>query len=244
LNETTGSILWRYPIGASVTAPPSIADGIMFCGSDGWNMFAFDVGIGTGDWLLHRYDSWNTAYSPIGLQIWQYIRAECSTLQDLISCVVTNTYDHQVQTVRLHLPYPAYWYTETGELLEENSDTYILEALASGESITLLITIEPLLQVTIDKPENGLYVANTKILPFFVPFLIGSCEIQASVQEINKSQVDRVEFYIDDELQEVDTTAPYSWVWNQRSFGSYMIKVIAYKNDKSATKELKAWKIL
>lgn len=243
LNETTGSILWRYGIGASVTAPPSIADGMMFCGSDGWNMYAFDVGIGAGDWLLHRYDRWNTAYSPIGLQTWQYVRVTCSPQQDRISCVVTNTYDHQVQTVRLHLPYTAYWYTETGELLEENSDTYILDSLASGESITLLITMEPLIQVTIDKPENGLYVANTKIFPFFVPLLIGSIEIQASVREINKSKVDRVEFYIDGELQEIDTTMPYSWMWNQRSFGAHLIKVIAYNNNKNATAELKVWKI-
>jgi len=243
LNETTGSILWRYAIGASVTAPPSIADGMMFCGSDGWNMYAFDMGTGSGDWLLHRYDRWNTAYSPVGLQTWQQVRVACSAQQDILTCQVTNTYDHLVQNVRLHLPFSAYWYTETGELLEKNSDTYILESLASGGSITLLISTEPLLQVTIERPEKGLYVANTKILPFFVPFLIGSIEIQASVHEINKSQVDGVEFYLDGELQEVDTTVPYTWMWTQRSFGAHMIEVIAYKNNKNATAELKVWKL-
>jgi len=243
LKESTGSILWRYPIGASVTAPPSIVDGMMLCGSDGWNMYAFDVGLGDGDWLLHRYDRWNTAYSPVGLDTWQYVRAACSSKQDIITCVVTNVYDHQVQNILLHLPFSAYWYTESGELLKENSDTYTLESLPAGESKTLLISQEPFFYVTITKPDKGLYVANMKILPFFVPLLFGSIEIQASVYEIKRAQVDRVEFYIDDEPQEVDTMAPYSWVWSQRSFGSHMIKVIAYKNDKSATNELKVWKI-
>jgi outer membrane protein assembly factor BamB len=243
LNESTGSILWKYSIGASVTAPPSIVDGMMLCGSDGWNMYAFDVGLGDGDWLFHRYDRLNTAYSPVGLNTWQYIRAECSTDHDRITCVVTNVYDHDMQNILLHLPFSAYWYTETGELLKEDSDTYTLESLSAGASQTLLISQEPLFQASITRPEKGLYIANMKILPFFVPLVIGTIEIQASVQEINKSQIARVEFYIDDELQAADTEAPYSWVWNQRSFGAHMMKVVAYKNDTTASDELKIWKI-
>ncbi len=243
LNESTGVILWRYPIGASVTAPPSIVDGMMLCGSDGWNMYAFDVGRGNGDWLLHRYDSWNTAYSSVGLLEWQYIRAACSSQQDIITCVLTNAYDHQVQNIILHLPFVAYWYTESGELLKENSDTYTLESLPAAATMTLLISQEPFFSVTITKPENGLYVANMKVLPFFVPLVFGFIEVHASVEEMNRSVVDRVEFYIDDKLQETDTIAPFSWSWSQRSLGSHLIKVIAYKNDKSVTNELKVWKI-
>ena len=140
LNESTGSILWRYPIGASITAPPSVVDGMMFCGSDGWNMYAFDVGAGSGDWLLHRYDSWNTAYSPVGLTHWEFFQAACTTTQGVTTCVVTNTYDHLVQNITMHLPYKANWYTKTGEPLEENSNTYTLESLPSEDSLTLLIT--------------------------------------------------------------------------------------------------------
>ena len=244
LNETTGSILWRYPIGASVTAPPSIVDGLLLCGSDGWNMYAFDVGLGGGEWLLHRYDHWNTAYSPLGLETWQQIRTECTVNQSLITCVVSNTYDHETKNVSLHLPFPAYWYTDTGELLKANSDILTLDALAAETSQTLLISQEPLLDIQIIKPVTGLYIANRLILPFFVPFAIGSLEIQAVVTEINRSQVDRVEFYIDDELQTIDTEAPYCWVWSQRSFGAHMIKVLAYKNNKNAIDEIKVWKIL
>jgi outer membrane protein assembly factor BamB len=243
LNESTGSILWRYPIGASVTAPPSIVNGMMLCGSDGWNMYAFDVGVGSGDWLLHRYNRWNTAYSPVGLGNWEYVSAACSPQQDIITCVVTNTYDHQVQNIILHLPFIAYWYTETGELLKENSDTYTLESLSSGESLTLLITQKPLFQVKITKPEKGLYCANVKLFPFYVPLVFGSIDIEVLVQNINNSQINRVEFYLDNYLQAIDTTAPYSWRWNTRSFGAYLVGVKAYQTDNTASNELKIWKI-
>jgi hypothetical protein len=134
--------------------------------------------------------------------------------------------------------------TNTGELLEENSDTYTLESLPAGGSQTLLICQEPFFSVTITRPEKALYVAHTKIFPFFVPFLFGSSEVQASVHEVNKSQIDRVEFYIDEKLQETDTIAPFSWLWSQRSFGTHVIIVIAYKNDKRVSNELKVLKIL
>jgi len=63
------------------------------------------------------------------------------------------------------------------------------------------------------------------------------------VGDVNKSGVDQVEFYIDSELQDVDTTAPYSWHWSKRSLGVHMIKVVAYQNDNSVYDELKVCKI-
>jgi outer membrane protein assembly factor BamB len=243
LNESTGSILWRYPIGASVTAPPSIVNGMMLCGSDGWNMYAFDVGAGSGEWLLHRYDHWNTAYSPVGLERWEYISASCSSQQDIITCMVINNYDHQVQNINLHLPFSAYWYTETGELLKENSDTYTIGSLPSGGSLTFLITRTPFFQVSITKPEKGLYIANVKIMPFPFSLVFGSIDVEASLRDVNTSQVDHVEFYLDNTQVAVDTSPPYIWTWSKRSFGPHMVKVIAHQNDKSASDELKIWKI-
>jgi hypothetical protein len=244
LNENTGVILWRYPIGASVTCPPSVVDGMMLCGSDGWNMYAFDVGVGGGDWLLHRYDAWNTAYSPLGLSRWESVQAACSSQGSIITCVVTNRYDHLVRNITLRLPFPGYWYTETGEVLKENAESYTLNSLASTESRTLLITQEPLFQVTITKPENGIYLANTKILPFFFPLVFGKIDVEATVRTMNETGVDRVEFYLDNELQVVDTTSPYSWRWSKRSFGFHRVNVIAYQNNVSVNDELTVCKIL
>jgi outer membrane protein assembly factor BamB len=142
LDETTGDIIWKYHVGSSITCPPSIADGIMFCGSDGWYMYAFDFGIGGGDWLLHRYDQYNTAYSPDGLTEWQYVHAECETINDVTTCTITNNYDHEVINVNLKLDnnLKADWYDSTGNLLKSDSDNYIIDELSSLSSETFIIS--------------------------------------------------------------------------------------------------------
>jgi len=146
LNETTGDILWKYTIGSSITAPPSIADGIMLCGTDDWYMYAFDFGIGTGNWILHRYDSFNTAYSPDGLISWQNVRANCTTDIDITTCTITNYYDHDVSNIILELKdnFSAYWYNSLGELLKSESDSYTIENLSISSSLTFIISKNPI----------------------------------------------------------------------------------------------------
>jgi outer membrane protein assembly factor BamB len=241
VNETTGAILWRYPIGASVTAPPTIVNGMMLCGSDGWNLYAFDVGLGNGDWLRHRYDSWNTAYSPVGLTQWQYARASCTSQQGIITCIVTNTYDHTIHNISLNIPYPAYWYSENGTLLAVNATMYTIDNLPADGSCTLLITQEPFLQVTITKPENAIYVRNTKILSFPVPLAFGHLDIEA-IPVGNLSTIDRIEFSLDGVIQTSDTTAPYQWSWTIRSFGVYQVSATAYQGNKTASVSCRVWK--
>ena len=46
----------------------------------------------------------------------------------------------------------------------------------------------------------------------------------------DKDGIDKVEFYIDKKLKSTDTTEPYAWTWDERAFGSHMIKVKAYDN--------------
>jgi len=144
LNEATGDILWKYPVGASVTAPPSIVDGMMLCGTDSWNMYAFDFGIGTGDWLLHRYDSSNTAFSSNGLTEWQFVSASCNTVNDITTCSVTNTYDHDVTDVKLKLSdgVNANWYDISGHLLKSESNYYMIEDLSSLSTLTIVISTD------------------------------------------------------------------------------------------------------
>jgi len=243
LNESTGALLWRYPIGASVTCPPTVVGGMMLCGSDGWNMYAFDIGTGNDNWMLHRYDTWNTAYSPTGLNQWESVQAACSSQQGIITCRVTNQYDHGVKNITLHLPFAGYWYTETEELLKENAESFTLDSLAGTESVTLLITQEPLFKVTITRPVEGIYLMNTKILRFFFPVVLGIIDLEATVHTINETQVDRVEFYIDNELQGIDTSIPYNYRWGH-SFGFHQINVVAYQKNLSVNEERLVLKIL
>jgi len=160
LNESTGEVLWKYNVGSSVTAPPSIADGMMLCGTDGWYMYAFDFGIGSGDWNLHRYDSYNTAYSPNGLTSWQNIEAKCTTNDNMTTCIVTNYYDHDAENIILKLDFNAYWYDSLGNLLKSDSDYYIIDNLSSSSSMKFIILKNPSVNLppdapSIDGPKKG-----------------------------------------------------------------------------------------
>jgi len=160
LNVTNGNIIWKYKVGASVTAPPSIADGMMLCGTDDWNMYAFDFGIGDGNWILSRYDSSNTAYSPSGITTWQYVSASCTTDINVTNCEIINNYDHEVNNVKLKLKenITANWYDSYGNLLLSKSNNYTINSIQSSSKLKLIITqkqIHPPNKPTINGPVYG-----------------------------------------------------------------------------------------
>jgi len=146
LDEKTGEVLWRYDLDFSVTAPPSIADGMMFCGTDGWYMYCFDFGVGDDDWLLHRYDSLNTAYSPGGLTDWQYVSAFCTGVDGVIVVNVSNFYDHSVFNVVLNLwdGFSGFWYDLSGNMVGSSSGSFMIDGLESGESRVFFVSEVPI----------------------------------------------------------------------------------------------------
>lgn len=92
-------------------------------------------------------------------------------------------------------------------------------------------------KVEITKPEKALYLNNRKVLPFFVTFVIGSIDIEVTV--IDSGIIDRVEFYIDNELKTIDDSEPYVWRWSeceQRKF-IHKINVVAYDSTGKQTSE-------
>jgi hypothetical protein len=96
--------------------------------------------------------------------------------------------------------------------------------------------------VKILKPENAIYLANTKLISFTVPVIIGLIDVQAEITD-NQSGVDHVEFYLDDILKQNSSTTPFQWTWSDRGFFFYYLKIVAYdKYGNSATKEMKVWK--
>ncbi|MCD4780947.1 MAG: PQQ-binding-like beta-propeller repeat protein [Candidatus Omnitrophica bacterium] len=139
LDETTGRILWKYKIGASVTAPPSIADGMLFGVTDNWHMYAFDIGIGEGNWLLHRYDRLNTAFTPRGLIKWQYVKADCKIFEKGHICTITNLYDYTVKKVELKLQTPVNWFDDNGKQIAAKTDCLIIPRIKSLGSKTVFI---------------------------------------------------------------------------------------------------------
>ncbi|KAA0002402.1 MAG: DUF362 domain-containing protein, partial [Thermoplasmata archaeon] len=88
--------------------------------------------------------------------------------------------------------------------------------------------------------ENYLYIAGREIAPLPVTVIIGKISIEIEVNGL--SEVEKVEFYIDDNLKHTDYEKPYTWLWDEASFLAHTIKVIAHYNGNTISSEIKVWK--
>jgi hypothetical protein len=100
--------------------------------------------------------------------------------------------------------------------------------------------------IEIRKPKKALYINNIKILSFFTPIIIGWADILVKTEDAY-FEIDRVEFYIDNELKHYDTqTDGYcSWTWNEQTPFKFRhtLKVIAYdRYGFYNSDELTVWK--
>lgn len=103
--------------------------------------------------------------------------------------------------------------------------------------------------VNITLPVKG-YI-NINVLGFivlkfksFTTVAIGKIKVVANATD-NQSGIQRVEFYVDDQLKGTDTSAPYNWVWTDRGlFFPYTLKAVAYDYYGNQNADvIKVWKI-
>jgi len=94
-------------------------------------------------------------------------------------------------------------------------------------------------QIEIIKPDNGFYLNNNKIFPFFSPVMIGEVLIKTNASE----DIEYVEFYIDNVYFETDIDYPFEWVWDEKSYFKHTIKAVAYNHlEKQVNDEIVIWK--
>lgn len=85
--------------------------------------------------------------------------------------------------------------------------------------------------VNITKPmENFFYLRDTSLLPLRNKTIIYG-PINITVNATADAGIDRVEFYIDGDLEDTDDTEPYSYRWAPIISFKHTIKVVAYDND-------------
>lgn len=96
--------------------------------------------------------------------------------------------------------------------------------------------------VDIIKPSKYIYLNNKEVLPFFIPFIIGDIDITInSVDE--QSGIDYVELYINNEKVGNSTEEEYIFNWDEKVFGRFTIKAIAYdKASNTAVDSIDIWK--
>jgi len=102
----------------------------------------------------------------------------------------------------------------------------------------------PGISITTPK-EKHLYIAGNELvyltrLPKTI--IIGKIDVKAEVYGIS-GDIEKVEFYIDDQLKLTDYEEPYVWQWDSRSFFRHTIKTIAYYDSReSISDETIVWK--
>jgi hypothetical protein len=110
-------------------------------------------------------------------------------------------------------------------------------------------TTQPSLDIT--QPKKGYFyyyilggLIQGKRLILFTTFVIGPIEVIVSTSD-SQSGINRVEFYIDNEIRYTDNTAPYTWLWNERvQLFPYVLTVRVYDNSNNPSNlSRRVWKI-
>jgi len=97
--------------------------------------------------------------------------------------------------------------------------------------------------VSISQPEPGIYVKDALVLSFPVPLVIGQITVKAMADDEGYG-INRVEFFVDHQLQATVGEAPYHWIWSSPMFFRHTLTVVAYDNaGLNASVSLVVWKL-
>jgi hypothetical protein len=107
---------------------------------------------------------------------------------------------------------------------------------ASGDTNYATVTADNTApEVTIVKPDAGLYLRNMKLVPLAKTVIIGPITIELAAVDENGITA---EFYVDDDLKATVTDAPFEWELNLRLLGQHTLKTIVFDGaGNSATAE-------
>lgn len=100
-------------------------------------------------------------------------------------------------------------------------------------------------EISIVKPERGwLYLNDEKKIRTGFTIVFGKVTIEAQAYD-DKTEIEKVEIYIGNEIAKTDVSEPYSYSWTQQGFGLYNVRVVAYDSfSNTATDSIIVWKFL
>jgi len=142
-----------------------------------------------------------------------------------------------------------YWDDYTGEDLDGDgigdNPYYIPESNSSDRYPLMEPYGEIPLMIRFVKPEyHFLYVLNKRIFylyPTYPTMILG--KITVTIEVLNSSKVERVELFINNNLEITFVDEPYLWIWNKRTFSRQSLKAIVYDNaGNNATIKMTVWK--
>ena len=141
---------------------------------------------------------------------------------------------------------PTHIYSDIGEYTATFS---VIDNEGNDSSDNTSVTIVyPPPTVSITKPKRALYFMNLMIRPYLLdrkPLICGLINVKASATN-DYLDIERVEFFINNELVKTDEIWPYNWLW--QGSGSlediHKIEITAYDSEgKSASDSIQVRKI-
>jgi outer membrane protein assembly factor BamB len=228
LRLKTGEVVWQYQTGLDVSSSPAIAYGKVYVASMNYKVYCFGQ---PGQPPVARF-SW----SPQAPKPGQTISFDASESTDPDGSIVLYEWDWESDGVfdeesasplASHVWMEAGNYTVTLRVMDNNSD---VGAVTKTIEVVVPDTTPP--TVSLDSPKEGsVSVFWRGDLLFKIQsrrtVVVGGFDVIVSVQD-NQSGVDRVEFFLDGELQGVTAAEPYVWEWPTRNFKSFNLTVAAY----------------
>jgi parallel beta-helix repeat protein len=120
---------------------------------------------------------------------------------------------------------------------KENSSVYLFEAyeiqeesilninnlIMTGTIIFIVVAIFILSKKLNITFESFIYFRDKKIIPFIKPIIFGPLKI-----DVNDEKISKAEFYLNGELKDTLTQAPYTWKFDEHSFMKHKIETIVY----------------
>jgi hypothetical protein len=97
--------------------------------------------------------------------------------------------------------------------------------------------------IDIATPRTGyVYISGEQKFRFLMTLIIGDIDIEAEINGVN-SNIEKVEFYIDEVLQYTDMEEPYIWTWQGGPILKHTLKAKAYYNTTETLEdEMVVWK--
>jgi len=133
-------------------------------------------------------------------------------------------------------------YTITEAYIDQRTSMY---NVSDYELFWINFSLKPEVIIGILKPDNGLYLRNKMILPFYFPIIIGPIDIEIYVILNGDNPVDYVEILIDNISKYNFSSKPYIYHWDEKTplRLRHEIEVIAHRNlDTDASKKFRVWK--
>ena len=85
------------------------------------------------------------------------------------------------------------------------------------------------------KSTGGLYFFNSKVLPIYETVIFGPITIE--IEAYDEIGINRIEYYIDEELKNINNEAPYKWYLNEYMIGKHKLEIIVYDNAGNSISE-------